>query len=90
MKQIEGPIPQSPSKVVIIDDVVTTGDSIIKAIDATQRAGHEVLLAISVLDRNAGATEALKMRGIRYQPLVVLPDIGIQEPVKSGGQVSTG
>jgi orotate phosphoribosyltransferase len=90
MKQIEGPVPQSPGKVVIIDDVVTTGDSIIKAIDATQRAGHEVLLAISVLDRNAGAAEALKTRGIRYQPLVVLSDIGIQEPAKSGGQVSAG
>ena len=48
-----------PSKVVIIDDVVTTGDSIIKAIDAVQKAGHTVLLAISLLDRNAGATEAL-------------------------------
>jgi len=32
MKQIEGPIPQSPCRVVIIDDVVTTGDSILKAI----------------------------------------------------------
>lgn len=77
MKKIEGPIPSTPSKVVIIDDVVTTGDSIIKAIDATQEAGHQVLLAISLLDRNAGATEALAGRGIKYQPLVTLADIGV-------------
>lgn len=90
MKLIEGPIPQTPCKVVIIDDVVTTGDSILKAIDATEKAGHQVLLAISVLDRNAGATEALKQRGIPYQPLVTLKDIGVvDEPQRSGSQVGT-
>lgn len=79
MKLIEGPIPQSPGKVVVIDDVVTTGDSILKAIDAVQKAGHAVLLAISLLDRNAGASEALRLRGIPYQPLTTLADIGVFE-----------
>jgi orotate phosphoribosyltransferase len=78
MKEIEGPIPSSPCQVVILDDVVTTGDSIIKAIDAVERANHKVLLAISVLDRNAGAREALAKRGIPYRPLVTLQDIGIE------------
>lgn len=76
-KKIEGPIPQAPCKVVIIDDVVTSGDSIIKAIDAAQEAGCEILLALSVLDRGAGATETLAARGIKYRPLVTLPDLGI-------------
>ena len=79
MKLIEGPIPQSPCNVVIVDDVVTTGDSIVKAIDAVQKAGHTVLLAISVLDRNAGATETLSQRGIPYRPLVTLKDIGVND-----------
>jgi len=79
------------NEVVIIDDVVTTGDSIIKAIDAVQNAGHEVLLAISVLDRNAGATEALAARGILYQPLVTLKDIGVvDEPERRGSEISVG
>ena len=77
MKEIEGPIPKEPCRVVIVDDVVTTGDSILKAIDATQRAGHEIILALSLLDRNAGAIEALAARGIPYQPLATLQDIGI-------------
>jgi orotate phosphoribosyltransferase len=77
MKQIEGPIPQTPGKVIVIDDVVTTGDSILKAIDAVEKAGHTVLLAISLLDRGAGAIEALSRRGIRYQPLATLEDIGV-------------
>jgi orotate phosphoribosyltransferase len=65
-------------KVVIIDDVVTSGDSIIKAIDAAEAQGCEILLAISVLDRNAGATETLAKRGIAYRPLVTLKDLGIE------------
>lgn len=77
MKLIEGPIPTAPSRLVVIDDVVTTGDSIVKAIDAVRNAGHEVLLAISVLDRDAGASEAMARKEVRYQPLVTLADIGI-------------
>jgi orotate phosphoribosyltransferase len=91
MKAIEGLIPQSPSKVVIIDDVVTTGDSILKAIDEVQKAGHEVLLAISVLDRNAGATEALSRRSIPYRPLVTLLDIGVSDELnRHGSEIGVG
>lgn len=77
-KRIEGPIPAAPCSVAIVDDVVTTGDSILKAIDAAEAHGCKVLLAISVLDREAGATEALRSRGIRYQPLLTLRDIGVE------------
>jgi orotate phosphoribosyltransferase len=76
-KPIEGPIPPAPCNVVIVDDVVTSGGSIIKAIDAVEKHGGKVLLAISVLDRNAGASEALAERNIPYRPLLTLADIGI-------------
>jgi len=88
MKLIEGLIPSTPSNVVIVDDVVTTGDSILKAIDAVTDVGHKVLLAISVLDRNAGAIAALKARGIPYHPLVTLSDIGVfDEPSRQSSEV---
>ncbi len=91
MKLIEGPIPEAPCNVVIVDDVVTTGDSILKAIDAVTAKGITVLLAISVLDRNAGAAEALKKRGIPYQPLVTLRDIGVNDgESRSSSQFGTG
>ncbi len=77
-KKIEGPLPAAPCKVVIIDDVVTSGESIIKAIDAAEGQGCQILLAISVLDRNAGAAETLAKRGIAYRPLVTLSDLGIE------------
>ena len=90
-KPIEGPIPPAPCNVVIIDDVVTTGDSILKAIDAAEAHGAKVLLAISVLDRNAGATEALKRRGIPYRPLVTIAELGIgDEAGKPASPVGAG
>ncbi|HEV8377837.1 MAG TPA: orotate phosphoribosyltransferase [Tepidisphaeraceae bacterium] len=83
-KLIEGPIPPPPCNVVIVDDVVTSGGSILKAIDAVEKHGAKVLLAISVLDRNAGATEALAERKIPYRPLLTLADIGINpEPAQT-------
>ncbi|MDP9174610.1 MAG: orotate phosphoribosyltransferase [Planctomycetota bacterium] len=75
-KPIEGPLPEK-ARVVLVDDVVTTGGSLIKAIDVAEAAGCKVLLAITVLDRNAGAAEAIAARGIPYQPLATLADIGI-------------
>jgi len=78
-KLIEGPIPAGQCNVVIVDDVVTSGGSILKAIDAVEKHGAKVLLAISVLDRNAGAREALETRKIPYRPLLTLGDIGIHE-----------
>jgi len=77
MKLIEGQIPPAPCNVVIVDDVVTSGESILKAINAAEAHGAKVLLAISVLDRNAGATENLQKRGIPYRPLATLADLGI-------------
>jgi orotate phosphoribosyltransferase len=91
MKKIEGPIPSSPCNVVIVDDVVTTGNSILAAIDAVVAAGHHVLLAISLLDRDAGAIEALAARGIPYQPLAVLDDIGVSNaPNRKSSEVGIG
>ncbi len=77
MKKIEGPLPDTPSRVVIVDDVVTSGGSILQAIRAVQSIGHEVVLAISLLDREEGGTESLRKAGIRYVPLVTRSQVGV-------------
>jgi orotate phosphoribosyltransferase len=90
-KRIEGPIPAGPCKVVIVDDVVTSGGSILKAIDAVEARGDKVLLAISVLDRDAGAAEALRQRNIPYQPLITLADLGVNDgESRSANQLGAG
>ncbi|HVT87604.1 MAG TPA: orotate phosphoribosyltransferase [Tepidisphaeraceae bacterium] len=76
MKLIEGNLP-APCSVVLLDDVVTTGESILKAVKAVRDKGCKVLMAISVLDRNGGARELMEKEGIPYHPLATLEDIGI-------------
>jgi orotate phosphoribosyltransferase len=76
MKLIEGNLP-APCNVVLLDDVVTTGESILKAVKAVRDKGCKVLLTISVLDRNGGARELMEREGIPYHPLATLEDIGI-------------
>ena len=59
-KQIEGLSEEPPLDVVIVDDVCTTGDSTIKAIQASREAGLNVLAAICLVDREEGAREAIE------------------------------
>lgn len=60
-KQIEG-LPEGTGavEVVIVDDVCTTGDSTIKAIQAAREAGLKVLGAICLVNREQGAREAIE------------------------------
>ncbi len=76
MKKIEGPL-HPPCKVAVVDDVVTSGQSIIDAIEEVQAVGCEVLMAISVVDRNAGGADRLQKMGVPYRPLVTLADLEI-------------
>ena len=50
MSQIEGNV-KAGDEVIIIDDVVTTGGSTIKAMEAAQRAGLRILAVLILLDR---------------------------------------
>lgn len=77
MKDVEGILPPAPARLVILDDVITTAGSIIQAVDVVRGKGHEVVLAISVLDREAGGAEALRAKGVKYQPLVTISELGI-------------
>ena len=77
MKRIEGPIPDPPCRVVVIDDVVTSGGSILQAIQAIRDHGSEIVRAISVLDREEGGAKRLQDEGISYRPLVTSSQLGI-------------
>lgn len=56
MKTIEGRLPEN-ARVVVVDDVVTTGGSTKKAVDAVVAAGAEVVAILAIVDRDAGAAE---------------------------------
>ena len=58
MQWIEGPV-KPGQKVIVVDDVVTTGGSTLKAIERAQAFGLEVVAVMALLDREEGGTEAL-------------------------------
>jgi orotate phosphoribosyltransferase len=60
-KQIEG-ISGPIRKVVIVDEVCTTGKSTQEAIDAAESEGYEVVAVISLVDREEGGSEKLRSR----------------------------
>ncbi|MGD8394110.1 MAG: orotate phosphoribosyltransferase [Candidatus Eiseniibacteriota bacterium] len=73
-RRIEGNF-QEGDRVLVLDDVVTTGGSTIQAIEAYEEAGAEVLAAIAVVDREQGAAEAIAARGMRFAALFKLHEV---------------
>ena len=57
-KRIEGNL-EPGSRVIIVDDVVTTAGSTLQAIDAAREAGHTVVAVICLVDREEGGAEKL-------------------------------
>jgi orotate phosphoribosyltransferase len=71
---IEGPF-QSGDHVVIVEDVITTGSSALRAIEAVTELGGTVSGVIAVVDREEGGREALESQGYEVIPLVSISDI---------------
>lgn len=64
----------SGRKVVIVEDVTTTGGSALKAAEALKAAGAEIVRVITIVDRLDGAAEAFAAAGLEFQPLLTLAD----------------
>ena len=71
-QQVEGPALRKGGKVILIDDVATTGKAFLESLDVLTPLGIRVVKAVCVLDRGEGAREALAQRGV---PLVALFNI---------------
>lgn len=65
------------SNVVIVDDVTTTGGSIMDAINEVKKAGCEVVKVITIVDRDQGAKEKLTKDGIELDALFTAKDFGL-------------
>ena len=61
-------------RVIILEDVTTTGGSALKAIEAVQRDGATVLGVITAVDRQEGATEAFAAAGVPFQAILTAAD----------------
>ncbi len=68
-KLIEGEL-NHDDNVIVVEDVSTTGGSLLKAIKAIQDNGGNVVRAFVVVDRQEGAVEEFEKAGIKLEPLI--------------------
>ena len=72
---IEGPTLRRGSRIILVDDVVTTGGSLIAAGEALKRQGVKVDCAIVIVDRQEGAVQNLAKAGCRLISIFKKRDI---------------
>jgi orotate phosphoribosyltransferase len=73
-KRIEGNFAPG-RRVVVIEDVITSGGSALQACDAVEAEGGKVLGVLALLDRESGGKEAIEARGYRVLTLFRISDL---------------
>ena len=76
-KQIEGAEVGPGVRVLVVEDAVSTGGSMFKAIDIIAATGAEIVAASALIDRGGGAVETMAERGIPYFPIATHIDLGM-------------
>ncbi|EHN11895.1 Orotate phosphoribosyltransferase [Patulibacter medicamentivorans] len=75
-RRVEGPFLTDEDRCLVVEDVVTTGGSTVKALEALQAEGRTVVGVVSVLDRLAGGGERIEQAaGAPYVALATIDDV---------------
>lgn len=70
----KGNIPKG-SAVALVEDVVTTGGTLLKAVERTEAEGYRVAQILAVVDREEGGRDALARAGYELEPIFTRSDI---------------
>jgi orotate phosphoribosyltransferase len=72
---LEGPLPPAGSRISVLEDVVTTGGSALKAVRQLREAGYAVDQVVAIVDRQEGGLEAMTAAGLTLHSLVQLDEV---------------
>ncbi len=72
---IEGLTLPEGSPVVVLEDVVTTGQSAMKAVDRLREAGYRVEEVVTLVDRQQGGAEFYEKEGLKFQAVFTIQDL---------------
>lgn len=75
MAYIEGPSVPTGAKVVVLEDVVTTGQSALKAVERLREAGYIVEQVISLVDRQQGGAQLYQSEGLKFEATFSIVEI---------------
>jgi orotate phosphoribosyltransferase len=78
-RDVEGPV-QAGDRVVIVEDVVTTGGSALAAIEKAEAAGLQVVGVLGIIDRLEGGAAAFAAKGYTLKTLLTIRDFGLEPP----------
>jgi len=76
-QRVEGAELGAGTRVVVVEDVVTTGGSILEAVEAVRATGATVVFATSMVDRGDDGAAALAAVGVPYRTLLTYRNLGI-------------
>jgi orotate phosphoribosyltransferase len=80
-RRVEGPLLDAGDRCLIVEDVVTSGGSTIRAIEAVREAGHAICGVVAVLDRLAGGAAAIEeAAGAPFIALATIDDVYPERP----------
>ena len=68
---------ESGDAVVVIEDVITSGGSALRAVDAVRTAGGTVIGVLAVVDRGAGGRANIEFAGVPVIALISAQDLGL-------------
>ena len=71
---IEGAIREG-DRVIIVDDVITTGSSAYRAVEAVEQIQCKVVKVVPIIDRNEGGREFFENKGYDYSPVITIEEI---------------
>jgi len=72
---LEGPLPPAGSTITVLEDVVTTGGSSLKAVTQLRQAGYTVNRVVTIVDRQEGGLDAMTSAGLELRSLFQLEEI---------------
>jgi orotate phosphoribosyltransferase len=72
---LEGPLPPAGSTITVLEDVVTTGGSSLKAVTQLRQAGYRVNRVVAIVDRQEGGLEAMTTADLELRSLFQLEEI---------------
>jgi orotate phosphoribosyltransferase len=76
-RRIEGPKLKKNARVILVDDVATTGKALIEAKEALDGLGIKIDRAIVIVDRCEGAKENLKKAGLKLESIFKIKDLDV-------------
>jgi orotate phosphoribosyltransferase len=80
-RRIEGPLLSADDRCMLVEDVVTTGGSTIRALETIRAEGHEVCGVLAICDRLAGGAEAIeRAAGVPYLALTTIDELYPDRP----------